>query len=163
MCANECVCWGRGVLKKRRGIRTVPCLVFSYKNMRLTIWSFIFSKYYVGILKRKGDGWEKTTLGTSVPSLKKYTKHYLKFNFFSNILCYYFRGYVYVLSEILRNVYTQSDDVTRYKKGLKSEASKYLCLRSKSQICPTSQTLVESLQALFVICKPIFPVYLKSV
>lgn len=33
---NVCV-EGGGGLKKRRGIRTVPCLVFSYKNMRLTI------------------------------------------------------------------------------------------------------------------------------
>lgn len=35
---NVCVeVGGGGSLKKRRGIRTVPCLVFSYKNMRLTI------------------------------------------------------------------------------------------------------------------------------
>lgn len=54
---NVCVeVGGGGVLKKRRGVRTVPCLVFSYKNMRLTIWSFIFSKYYVGILKRGMGG-----------------------------------------------------------------------------------------------------------
>lgn len=34
---NVCVEVGGGVLKKRRSVRTVPCLVFSYKNMRLTI------------------------------------------------------------------------------------------------------------------------------
>lgn len=37
VCVRMNVCVEGGGLKKRRGIRTVPCLVFSYKNMRLTI------------------------------------------------------------------------------------------------------------------------------
>lgn len=37
VCVRMNVCVEGGGLKKRRGIQTVPCPVFSYKNMRLTI------------------------------------------------------------------------------------------------------------------------------